>query len=142
MRASGEIDRAMFAPCGMNCAVCYRRLGSKPCKGCLCGDEGKPASCRACSIRACTERKGVRYCFQCPEFPCGRLKALDKSYRTRYGVSLVAYGRSARAAGVEECLRAQTARFTCAACGGLISLHDGVCSECAKQYPLGRSGRK
>lgn len=127
-----------FAPCGMNCLVCYKQLGKKPCAGCLRGDENKPGSCRACKLRECTKSKGVRHCFSCAEFPCKRLRALDHSYRDRYGVSLVEYGRAA-ACGIDEFLREQTALYTCADCGGLISLHDGVCSECGRKYQLGRN---
>lgn len=35
----GKIDVVMFAPCGMNCFVCYKHcLHKKPCAGCLRGD--------------------------------------------------------------------------------------------------------
>ncbi len=35
------IDPAMFAPCGMNCLVCYRHCRpKKPCAGCRGGDSG------------------------------------------------------------------------------------------------------
>ncbi len=141
--ASGSIDPSYFAPCGMNCMVCYKHLGKRACPGCLSGGENKPEHCRVCMIKSCTEAKGVRYCFQCGEFPCKQLKALDKSYRVRYGTSLVELGLSARAEGIEECLRDLLLRYTCPGCGGIISLHDGDCSECGKAYPMGRrSGEK
>lgn len=36
------IEPALFAPCGMNCAVCYRHCDhKKPCGGCRAGSEGK-----------------------------------------------------------------------------------------------------
>ena len=38
-----KIDTIMFAPCGMNCFVCYKHCYHKrPCAGCLNGDMGKP----------------------------------------------------------------------------------------------------
>ena len=38
-----SIDTIMFAPCGMNCMVCYKHCyHKKPCAGCLNGDTGKP----------------------------------------------------------------------------------------------------
>lgn len=40
-----KIDTAMFAPCGMNCMVCYRHCSHpKPCAGCLNSDMGKPGT--------------------------------------------------------------------------------------------------
>ena len=48
----------MFAPCGMNCMVCYRHCyHKKPCAGCLEGDRGKPEHCRACKIKDCIKEK-------------------------------------------------------------------------------------
>lgn len=36
----------MFAPCGMNCKVCYKHCyHKKPCAGCLNSDQGKPEHC-------------------------------------------------------------------------------------------------
>lgn len=126
-----------LAPCGMNCQLCYQHLKKKPCLGCRAHSENMPASCRACEIRSCADRQDI-YCFQCEEFPCKRIKALDKSYRTRYGVSLTEWGKMAEKQGVEAFLQEQLAQYTCE-CGGLISIHDGDCSKCGKQYPLGRA---
>ena len=129
---SGPFRRELFAPCGMDCAVCYQHLrAKKPCPGCLAGDEGKPNHCRACAIRDCRDEKGVDYCFSCPEFPCKRVKALDKTYRTRYGVSLVDNGARVREAGMAAFLAAEAEAWTCPTCGGAISLHDGSCPACA-----------
>lgn len=37
-----RIDTAMFAPCGMNCMVCYQHCNhKKPCAGCFNSDMGK-----------------------------------------------------------------------------------------------------
>lgn len=134
-----HIDASFFAPCGMNCLVCYKHLGQKPCAGCLSGSENKPAACRACKIKDCAQNRGVVHCFACAKFPCKFIKALDRSYRTRYGVPLAEYSRKAAQQGLEAFLQEHTAQYTCPACGGLISLHDGDCSECKTQYPLGRS---
>ena len=46
-----KMDTAMFAPCGMNCLVCYKHCyHKKPCAGCLNSDMGKPEHCRKCKI--------------------------------------------------------------------------------------------
>ena len=44
MKMSKEtIDVGMFAPCGMNCKVCYKHCyHKKTCAGCLNSDKGKP----------------------------------------------------------------------------------------------------
>ena len=43
MKMPDHIEGVMFAPCGMNCKVCYKHCYSKkPCDGCLKSDMGKP----------------------------------------------------------------------------------------------------
>ena len=139
MLAPEQIDENLLAPCGMNCLLCYKHLGKNPCAGCFSGEQNKPNSCRSCTIRSCAVEKGLRYCAQCAKFPCRQIQALDKSYRTRYGVSLIDALNGAVRDGVASILREQVSRYTCPDCGGLISLHDGDCSNCKKQYPMGRA---
>ena len=79
----------LFAPCGMNCAVCYRHLGKRPCNGRLSKDAGKPASCQNCKLKSCAIEKGHSHCFACVAFPCKGIRALDRRYRSRYHVSLI-----------------------------------------------------
>lgn len=130
----GPLDPAMFAPCGMDCTVCYRHCAHKaPCAGCLKSDEGKPEHCRACGIKDCAREKGLSYCHECPAWPCARIKRLDKSYRTRYGASLVENGRRAGREGLAAFMAHQKQAYACPACGGVVSLHDGACSECGRK---------
>ncbi|WRS28437.1 DUF3795 domain-containing protein [Oscillospiraceae bacterium MB08-C2-2] len=133
-----KLNTALFAPCGMNCMVCYKHLGKRPCPGCLSEKQNKPEHCRTCKIKECTQAKGIGHCFACGDFPCGQMKALDKSYRTRYGVCLVEFSRIAAEQGIEALLSAHHKQYGCPDCGGIISLHDGDCSGCGKEFPLGR----
>lgn len=124
----------MFAPCGMNCVVCYKYCyHKKPCAGCLNSDLGKPEHCRNCAIKDCVRTRGLDYCFQCPEYPCKRLKYMEKSYQTRYQASLMANSAAVQALGLEAFMAEQREKYTCPACGGIISLHDRACSQCQRQ---------
>jgi len=77
----------IIAPCGMNCGVCKAYLRKKnPCHGCNSVDDNHPKTIVFCRLRTCGKRTG-KFCFSCDEFPCERLKHLDKRYRTRYGMS-------------------------------------------------------
>jgi len=81
-----------IAPCGLECFNCsvfeenitdeykkrvaeYRKISLEEvsCKGCR-AENGK---CRYaefdCATWACVQTKGVTYCFECDEFPCGLL---------------------------------------------------------------------
>ena len=81
------MDPKLIAPCGMNCSLCMAYLREKNrCNGCKEADKNRPKTRVFCRIRICKKRKG-KYCFKCKEYPCKRLKQLDKRYRTKYGMS-------------------------------------------------------
>lgn len=70
-----NIDTIMFAPCGMNCKVCYKHCYHKnPCDGCLNSDKGKPEHCRKCKIKDCIRENCLSYCYECSEYPCKLIK--------------------------------------------------------------------
>lgn len=131
MKMPKKIGEDMLAPCGMNCMICYRHCAHpKPCGGCLAGDANKPEHCRKCKIRSCALEKGMAGCRDCPEAPCKPLDALEKTYRARYGISLLQNGRIAREEGICALMERERIRYSCTACGGVISLHDAKCGEC------------
>lgn len=134
MKMPDAIPGSMFAPCGMNCMVCYKHCyHKKPCAGCLNSDNGKPEHCRRCEIKDCVHGRGLSYCFACPDYPCKRIRNLEKSYNRRYGASLMENSASVRDGGLEAFMAGQRRAFTCPACGGIISLHDAQCSECQQK---------
>ncbi len=129
-----DLDTRLFAPCGMNCMVCYRYVSrTKPCVGCLNADVGKPAHCRKCRIKDCVSAKGCTHCYACSDYPCSSVKNLDKSYRMRYGVSLLENSRFVKLHGLAAFMKRQKQIFTCPECGGVFSLHDKECSECGRK---------
>lgn len=136
MKMPKKLDEIMFAPCGMNCSVCYKHVTlpkrGKPCSGCQNGDEGKTGRCLHCHIKTCAKSKGVTYCFACESFPCTFIKNLEKSYLKRYRVSLVKNSETAKFLGLAAFLEQDRKKWTCKSCGGAFSLHDNVCSECGE----------
>lgn len=91
------ISAKLIAPCGMNCNLCSARLREEKhivkCPGCRAADKEKPRSCVSCVIKNCAiiKKNDWKYCSpQCPQFPCRRLRNLDKRYRTKYGLSMIA----------------------------------------------------
>lgn len=131
MKMPEKIEPGMFAPCGMICLACYRHCyHKKPCAGCLNSDFGKPEHCRKCKIKDCAKEQKLTYCFECSSFPCKQIKALEKSYLTRYHTSLAENSNIVREQGIVEFLKEQREKYTCPECGGIISIHDGECSEC------------
>lgn len=130
-----DIDTNMFAPCGMNCKVCYKHCyHKKPCAGCLNSDKGKPEHCRKCRIKDCVKLKSITYCYECIDFPCKLIKNLEKSYNKRYQASLIENSKSVKEKGLGEFMKEQKEKYTCPICKGIISIHDKECSEC--QEPM------
>lgn len=129
-----DIETVMFAPCGMNCKVCYKHCyHKKPCDGCLKSDMGKPEHCRKCKIKDCVKEKGISYCYECCNYPCLQIKNLEKSYNKRYQASLMENSAFVKEHGLNKFMEQQISKYTCSQCGGVISIHDRECSECQEK---------
>jgi hypothetical protein len=132
------METALIAPCGMNCAVCSAFLARKYdlkkhgimgsyCAGC------RPQGRNCAFMKKSCERLGngiVEYCYECTEYPCRRLKHLDKRYRTNYHMSMIENLDSIKEQGVEQFLKREQEKWRCPECGGTISCHGGLCFKC------------
>ena len=130
-------EQKMIAFCGMNCAYCYvNHKKKKKCLGCRLSDEGKPEHCRKCKIKECANSRNVIFCFDCSDYPCGVIKRLDKSYRTRYNESLINNMRVISEKGMEYYLNFEKERLKCPECFGFLNIHNKKCSECGKTFEV------
>ena len=123
----------LIAPCGMNCAICRAYLREKRhCPGCRGSDAQKSKSAIRCAIKNCPEiqKSKAGYCFECTEFPCARLKQLDKRYRTKYKMSMLENLVFIEANGLSEFIEKEAVRWRCSKCGGTICVHRTRCSTC------------
>lgn len=132
------MEEQCIAPCGMNCALCIHyqvekhqlnRKGFRKttCPGCVPRGE----HCRHLGARCERLREGhVRFCTQCPDYPCQRLKALDKRYRTKYHMSMLKNLEFLKDQGMEALLAREKARWQCPRCAGTICCHNGLCLGC------------
>jgi len=140
MRPSdAAVDReALVAPCGMDCALCSAYLAFA--HG-IPKQRGVGQHCTGCRIRGkqCSFLKKhcrplakgtVRYCYECPDFPCERLRRLDAGYRTRYWTSFIDNLEEIRRIGITGFVAAQAERHRCPQCGGTICVHDKRCYHC------------
>lgn len=128
----------MIAPCGMNCSLCiaYQTLendlnhkGFKRtcCPGCI--PRGRNCLHMADACELLGEGK-LRFCFLCDAYPCKRLKALDKRYRTKYHMSMIENLEEIKNKGIDAFLESQEAKWACKVCGGTICCHNGLCLAC------------
>ena len=121
-------QQQLVAPCGMNCALCQAYQG----KGLAChgyGHGGERKACQNCSIQKCENKKA--FCFGCTQYPCKRLKALDKRYRTKYHMSRLENLALIQTNGLDEFVRQQNERYRCSNCGKLRTVHQDSCLYCA-----------
>jgi hypothetical protein len=131
------MNEDLIAPCGMNCGVCDFCLAMKNdlkrkgfaktyCAGCLQSDRNCHHK-RRCEL----PREGlVRFYYDCQDFPCHRLKTLDKRYRTSYGMSMIENLEYIKEHGMETFLEREMAKWHCPECGGVICCHNGLCYKC------------
>ena len=130
-----EIPEYLFAPCSMSCMVCYVYLkNKKPCNGCLGNDINKPERCKTCAIKVCVQAKGIKYCYECPDFPCKAISNMERSYRKRYGAGLIENAQYVKENGIVNFQVKELKKLTCYYCNGIVALHDGICSECGKEH--------
>lgn len=137
MNARPVIKSELITPCGMNCALCMAYLRSKnKCPGCRGDDADKSPSCVRCIIARCDRlgEAGSKYCStRCDDYPCRRLKDLDKRYRTKYHMSMIENLESVEKAGIRAFVRDEKVRWACPECGGIVCVHTGCCSGCGKE---------
>lgn len=132
------MEEILIAPCGMNCGVCVNYLAEKTdlnlqgfskryCAGCLPRGKNCTFMKKNCDLLG----KGlVRFCYECGDFPCTRLKALDKRYRTNYHMSMIENLLFIKEHGMELFLEQEEAKWRCPECGAVICCHNGLCLRC------------
>ncbi|MBN1775039.1 MAG: DUF3795 domain-containing protein [Clostridiales bacterium] len=132
------MQEELIAPCGMNCRLCvayqYNQMDLNKhgfhrtyCPGCIPRGKNCLHMADACEKLAAG---AVRFCFECDDFPCKRLKRLDKRYRTKYHMSMIENLESIRDNGLDAFLFEQGEKWKCPECGGVICCHNGLCLAC------------
>ncbi len=142
------MEEQLIAPCGMNCALCIAYIGKKNdinkhgfkrkyCEGCI----PRGLNCLHMGDSCALLRDGkVRFCYQCDDYPCKRLKSLNKRYSTKYNMSMIENLNAIKARGIENFLDREKEKWRCPQCGESICCHNGLCLKCDIEKML--SGRK
>lgn len=132
------MDAILVAPCGMNCGICAAYLAGKYdlkkqgintgyCVGC------RPRGKNCAFMKKSCVKLGeglVKFCYECAEYPCRRLKHLDKRYRTNYHMSMIENLDFIKEQGIKKFLKKEEEKWQCQECGGVISCHGGLCFKC------------
>ena len=129
------MEEKLIAPCGMNCRLCIayqfmqgdlnkQGFHRKYCPGCIPRGENCVHMGDRCEVLG----KGKdRFCYECQAFPCKRLKALDKRYRTKYHMSMIDTLKFIQENGMVMFLKKEASRWRCPECGDMICCHNGLC---------------
>lgn len=132
------MEQIHIAPCGMNCSLCVsyqsmendlkkKGFSKGYCPGCLVREKHCIFMKSTCDLLG----KGlVRFCYECHEYPCKRLKALDQRYRTKYHMSMIENLEYIKENGIESFLKKEESTWSCPSCGGIICCHNGLCMKC------------
>jgi hypothetical protein len=132
------MEEKLIAPCGMNCSLCVsyqsqkydlkkQGFNRKYCPGCIPRGE----NCTHMGDQCEPLKNGtIRFCYQCETFPCKRLKALDKRYRTKYHLSMIENLKSIEKNGMDSFLISEAEKWACSQCGKPICCHNGLCLKC------------
>jgi hypothetical protein len=152
-------DTNLAAICGIYCGSCpaylalrrddqaelesLARVNGIPvqevgCAGCLSGL--LMPECRECrhGFRACAKSHSVTWCFECPEFPCQRLRDF-RNIHERKGVShhknVIADLTRMQEMGVESWLEAKSRESSCQNCGQGLYWFERKCPSCGFHQP-------
>ena len=149
-----EINPNLLAPCGLYCGVCgvYYATRDKnnqfmetllnfyqdkmpglenvsiddlKCEGCL--SERTSITCRTCSIKDCTRKKGYAGCHECNEFPCEHIENFPMPVGKKVILRTIPYWRQE---GTEKFVADEEARYVCPDCGNKIFRGAKRCNKC------------
>lgn len=138
------MEEKLIAPCGMNCALCISYQAGKMdlnkkgfkksyCEGCLPRGNHCMFMKENCRLLGNGE---IRFCYECKQFPCIRLKSLDKRYRTKYHMSMIENLKFIQNNGLESFLQREDEQWRCPECGGTVCCHNGLCLNCGLEALL------
>lgn len=130
-----SLSPELISPCGINCALCsaYQRT-KNTCPGCL-SEEPALLYCRGCSIKLCSKKASPEeLCIDCKDFPCRRMKQLEKRYREKYGETIFESMQTIKKEGITVFMQREEKKWTCT-CGSLICVHKAVCMQCGLANP-------
>lgn len=133
MDKASFLDQPVIAPCGINCSVCRATLRQKNvCPGCWGENALKPRFCIRCIIKNCTllEETPSKFCYECPKYPCLRLKQLDRRYRLKYHTSVLSNLQTIKKEGLFVFMEKEKVKWKCSHCGGTVCIHSGNCMNC------------
>lgn len=140
-------DKRLAAVCGLFCPSCGVFIGTREdperlaktaersgvaveefrCDGCRA--ERRCIYCRnICKMTGCAAEKGIDFCGQCEQYPCGELKEFQAKMPHR--IELWRSQERIKEAGYERWYKEMIEHYSCKECGTLNSAYDISCRKC------------
>lgn len=140
-------DKRLAAVCGLFCPACTLFIGTKEdperlkmlamrlqlpmeelkCYGCW--SDKRSFYCREkCKMIKCAAEKGIRFCVQCPEYPCVELKAFQVQMPHR--IELWKSQERIKEVGYEKWYDEMIEHYSCTECSTINSAYDMACRKC------------
>lgn len=133
------------AICGLFCESCRYYIATQENKGLpeLAQKAGQPAEemrcngcrsdtvtyyCRTCDMKLCALEKGISFCSECGEYPCGILREFqaERPHRIELYESLDYVKEKGFPAWREKMIK----NYSCEKCGNINSIYDFACRKC------------
>ncbi len=136
MKKSSPFSEELIAPCGMNCAICSRRLAyvnnvrRSQCIGCRPRNKRCEYLFGKCAGINHAVKGDAAFCFECNLYPCKQINRIDDRYRKNYGMSMKENLECIKKKGIGGFIDEQYKKYRCSKCNGLISIHNRKCFKC------------
>ncbi|MBI1919626.1 MAG: DUF3795 domain-containing protein [Geobacter sp.] len=156
-KQTGRMDKKHAAVCGLYCGACSLYIGTTEdperltrlaarfgfseeaakCYGCR--SEKRFPHCENCKMSACAAGRGIDFCSECAEYPCGHLKEFQTEMPHR--IELWDDLERINAVGHDQWLREVRERYSCSRCGTINSAYDLKCRKCGAEPSCGYVAR-
>jgi hypothetical protein len=146
---AGELDKRLAAVCGLYCEACTLFIATKEdparlnglatrfqlseeaikCNGCRSAKRGP--YCEHCKMFACAAGRGIEFCSECEDYPCGDLKRFQSERPHR--IELWDDLEQIRTVGYRLWLEKAREKYTCPQCRSINSAYDARCRKCGEE---------
>ncbi len=133
------MEKELISPCGMYCGLCSsylayinnipKKRSILHCKGCRPRNKQCAYLKKRCSLLM---NNKVKYCFECKNYPCDRLKHTDERYKKSFNHSILKNLEMIKKNGEEYFFEYLKTNYKCDRCNGIISVHSNKCFHCDK----------
>jgi hypothetical protein len=141
------VSDVLLGYCGLYCGGCGFYQGTvsgRPlkdnsgnpmiCDGCNSGRT--TPHCTDCEIKKCSRRKGIRYCLDCADNPCGIMKNFMNDPKYPYHLKVQDDMKRLKLLGLDKWSEEIKKRYVCSGCSVVINWFETECHNCGMKLKL------